>query len=136
MNDRVLNEICSKGNLGGYRETLKIILEGILNANCCLSISDISNRSSIEQLKNKSSHIRIGLKNKRSNNLSVIWDILHEYGHHLSGFPTYKQPKINREKKAWNYAEIELKKHTKLIEKFGDFKEYKKCCLKTYKTCT
>lgn len=60
----------------------------------------------------------------------VIWDILHEYGHFLSGKPD--KTTIKREIEAWNKAYVILKDYSELISLEDSFFTYQEFCLKTY----
>ncbi|HLB25395.1 MAG TPA: hypothetical protein VJM83_03595, partial [Nitrospirota bacterium] len=60
------------------------------------------------------------------------WDLLHEYGHSLLPIIKGNNDKIEREKKAWDFADIERQKYRALAKEQDNFYNYKKACLKTY----
>jgi hypothetical protein len=133
--DKLKREICHKGNLSQYEETIEKILQSIDNSECSISCCDTCENSSIEQAIDGSfkTHIRIGFKGGKEKAIHYIWDILHEFGHHLSGLPNGKERRVEHETLAWELALEQLKKYPELIEYLKDFEEYKENCLGTYK---
>jgi hypothetical protein len=75
-------------------------------------------------------HIRLKLNKDIVKSENIIWDILHEYGHCLSGIP--KIPSIIREIEAWHKAYIILLKYPELQIMEKSFFDYQKSCLETY----
>lgn len=131
----LIDEICKKGRLEEYRKTIGQILLQIENENCRISCCDVCETSSIEQSMNGSEkpHIRIGFKIPKENPKHIIWDILHEFGHHLSGLPNGNEKTVNRELLAWNIGLEQLKLCPELVKYVDDYKVYQRYCLKTYK---
>lgn len=133
--DRLKREICYKGNLSQYEDTIEKILQSIHNSECSISCCDTCENSSIEQAIDGSfkTHIRIGFKRAKEKPIHYIWDILHEFGHHLSGLPNGKERSVGRETLAWELGFEQLKKYPELIEQVKDFENYKENCLRTYR---
>jgi len=127
-NERLLNEVCEFGKLENFREILKFYLKEIFKNNFTISCKYNDDQSSIDWTKK---HIWVSLKKAP---LKIIWDILHEYGHLLSEEKKDNIIDINRELKAWLNAEVELKKHSKLILHINEFNDYRNECLKTYQS--
>lgn len=133
--NRLKREICQKGNLSQYEGTIEKIIQSIHNSECLISCCDTCENSSIEQAVDGSfkNHIRIGFKRAKEKPVHYIWDILHEFGHHLSGLPNGEEKSVNRESLAWELGLEQLKKYPELIEHINDFENYKENCLNTYK---
>ena len=127
-----INEFCVKGNLEEFRNILQDIFHKIEKGNCTISARYDSEISS-----HVDSIIRISLLPIYKKPLHILWTILHEFGHCLSGAIDKKdeynlEVRIASEEKAWEYAEKELLKFPVLLEWNADFKNYKNECLKTY----
>lgn len=127
-------EICKKGKLSEFENVLEGLIDSILESDCLISCCDICETSSIEQFKNGNfkSMIKIGFKNSRDKPVHIIWEILHEFGHHLSGLPNGKEKSYERELQAWDFGLLELKKYAELLVLEDDYMEYKKSCLSSY----
>lgn len=137
MNDkinRLKREICHKGDLAQYENTIEEILHSIYDAECSISCCDSCENSSIEQAMDCSfkTHIRIGFKGAKEKPIHYLWDILHEFGHHLSGLPNGKEKSVERENQAWEFGLQQLNKYPELFEQMKDFEKYREICLKTY----
>lgn len=134
-NERLKREICQKANLKEYESTVERIIQSIHDAGCSVSCCDVCVNSKIEQTIDGSfkAHLRIGFKNIKEEPIHYIWDILHEFGHYLSGIPNGKEGTVERENQAWDLAFTQLKKYPELFEQVNDFNKYKENCLMTYK---
>ena len=138
MNDnvqKIKHEIVRVGNLTQYENTIEKILQSIYNANRTISCCYICENSSIEQAIDKSfkPHIRIGFKVPKEKPIHIIWDILHEFGHLLSGLPIGKGGTPERESQAWNIGFEQLKKYPELVDQIDDYKKYREKCIKKNK---
>ena len=78
-------------------------------------------------------HIRIGFKKAKEKPIHYIWDILHEFGHYLSGLPNRHERTFDRELQAWELGLEQLKKYPELFAQVEDFEKYRENCLATYK---
>ena len=125
------NEICQKADLHEFKETIEVILTEIHESDCLISCFDISGVSVLEQPKDGKNRIRIGLKNKKP--IHIIWGILHEFGHHLSGTRMENDTTIYREEKAWEIATELVKKHPQLLGHLDDYNAYQEMCLDSYR---
>ena len=134
-NLRLINEISNKGNLGEFENTLERIIQMIHDSECSIFCCDTCENSSIVQAINGSfkSHIKIGFKKVKEKPIHIIWDIFHEFGHHLSGKPNGKERTVERESQAWDLGFEQLKQFPELLEHLEDFKDYSENCLRTYK---
>jgi len=132
--EQLIHELCRNGKLEEHRKILSQIVKEIEDLDCIISCHYLNNESYIEQRTDieVKSHIRISLKANRTDPLEIIWDILHEYGHHLSGKKNKEDLTLEREKEAWGYALIEAKKYFDSEEELACFEKYKNLCLKTY----
>lgn len=99
---RLIKEISHKGNLGEFEPTLERIIQMIHASDCSLSCCYICENSRIEQAIDNSfkSHIRISFKRVKDKPIHIIWDIFHEFGHHLSGKPNGMERTVERESQA------------------------------------
>jgi len=131
---RLKREIILKGKLNGFEETLEKLLQTIFDAGCDISCCDICENSSIEQSIDDflKPHIRIGFKTARENSIHIIWDILHEFGHHLSGKADGEEKTLERERVAWDLGLKQLFCFPELTGYVDNYKNYRDKCLKTY----
>lgn len=129
-------EFYTKGNLIDYKDVIEILIDKILDSNCLISACDTCETSGITETKDitKKNHIRISFKYKREKPLHLIWDILHEFGHHLSGHPNGLEKSLERERLAWDYGKKILSGYPTLKENEQDYEEYRDNCLKSYNT--
>ena len=135
--ERFKNEICQNGNLTDYEKIIDFIIKEINLHDCNISCCYNFDTSRIEQSKingHKKSHIRISLKNKREKPIHIIFDMLHEFGHFLSGVPIKNTIDINREIIAWDFALKVLRKIPESSIYFDEFYIYRDFCLNTYRT--
>lgn len=133
--ERLKREISKRGNLIKFESVIEKLINEIIDSGCKISCCDICDTSKIEQsidgtIKN---HIRISFKDKKEKPIHLIWDILHEFGHHLSGKPNGKEKSYSRESLAWDYGFDTLIKISELKDYQDDFENYKEKCLLTYK---
>jgi hypothetical protein len=136
MKDQLIEELCTCGHVSEYKEIIKKIVSSIRSSNCkisCTYNNDITLISQPKEEDGRMSHIRISLKNEREHPIILIWEILHEYGHHLSGRRRDQDSDIEREIAAWDYAFIEMKKYFNSEQDFESFEKYRIKCLETYK---
>lgn len=132
----LLQEIVQVGKLEDYNTELDEIVKCIKQNGCEISTTYIEDRSCLVSSKTSSNknRIRLSLKEPRSHPLDLIWDLLHEFGHHQSGPKQDTDDTIEREELAWELAEIELAKYPRLLQEVGNFISHKNNCLKTYKS--
>ena len=132
---RKLDEFCSEGNLEHYREELRVIFDMIELGGCNIS-SRTDEHSSQHSFSKEGCMIRVSLKSCYDDPLDIIWTILHEYGHHLSGMSAVgrlsREHKLDRERKAWDHAEKLLPQFPRLFQNKEAFNHYREQCLNTY----
>lgn len=138
MNEKVQKIKCEfirVGNLTQYENTIERILQSIFDTDCEISCCYICENSSIEQTidNSRKPHIRIGFKRPKEKPIHIIWDILHEFGHFLSGLPIGKGGTPEREIQAWDIGFEQLKKYPELVDQIDDYKKYREKCLKNNK---
>ncbi len=127
-------EFLNRGNLYDFEATVDKLISRVTSPpGCNLSCSYIDENSNIKFL-DSGPWIQIGFKNRNGEKIEIIWDILHEYGHYLSGKPPLNNgPDPAREIDAWENALIEIKNYyTELIPFLEDFEKYKAKCLMSY----
>lgn len=88
---RTINEFIQKGNLSEFNHEVDSILRKILSQGCTICCHYISGKSSYNS--GPPPIIRIEMNN-RNVPVQIIWDILHEYGHFLSGEHEKNGPKL------------------------------------------
>jgi hypothetical protein len=132
---RLKREIVQNGNLSEFEVTIENLIQIIIESNCDISCDYTSKNSRISQSKDNSfkSHIWLGFKNIKEKRIQIIWDILHEFGHYLSGKSKGDERTVEREKHAWDLAFKQLKRDPDLVTYSDDFKLYRDNCIKTYK---
>lgn len=128
-------EILHKGKLYGFEQTVDKMVERIASSErCMLSCSDVDENSKV-MFTGDNCWIQIGFKNRGADNLEVLWDVLHEYGHYLSGKPPIENgPGLSREIEAWEYALMEIKlQYEDLLALLPSFERYREKCLDSYR---
>ena len=128
------NKFCKEGKLLDYKEEIEQLIDRIVNSNCIISDCDTCEHSSISQpndLKEKN-HIRISFKYPQIRPIRLIWDVLHEFGHHLSGHPNGQEMSVPRERQAWDIGQGILNEHPRLKQEEKDYEEYRDICLEDY----
>lgn len=129
--NQLVREIYSLTGSNNLSDIFCSVISAITDKNVSISISQLYERSSIQynNTGKYSAIIRIKVE-KNSQEKQVLWNILHEYGHFLSG-PT-NNPNITREIEAWNKAYCVLTNYGELISLEQSFFEYQVSCLRTY----
>jgi hypothetical protein len=130
---QLAKEISKKIGTKDYQDIILRILNNIKKGNkfdisscyCCPETMIETDKTG----ENKP-HIRLKLNKDIKKPEHIIWEILHEYGHCLSGIPEI--PSINREIEAWDKAYLKLLKYPKLKIMEQSFFDYQKNCLETY----
>jgi len=123
---RNVQEFCKNGDLHDYREILLELFEEIHGEGCKISARYDDDTRSSHQYHETDCRIRISLrKNLYSNPLSIIWIILHEFGHHFD--PLKKEDekdidlRIQSEEKAWDWAHNRMLESDVLCKEKSDF---------------
>jgi hypothetical protein len=131
---RLKREIVQNGNLIEFETAIGDIIQNIIESNCDISCDYTCENSRISQSIDNSfkSHIWLGFKNIKEKPNQIIWDILHEYGHHLSGKADGKEKTRERERVAWDLGLKQLSCFPELTGYVDNYKSYRDKCLKTY----
>jgi hypothetical protein len=126
------NEICQKIKTNEFEYEIKSIIISIFSNNIKISPCDIYPESltEIDKTGEKNPRIRLKLNKTIHRPEHIIWDMLHEFGHGLSGITD--ETSIIREIEAWNRAYVELVKYPKLKLIEQSFFKYQRDCLETY----
>jgi hypothetical protein len=131
------DELIDKGKLTLFENTISAIVDKIYaTPNCvlsCVDLDDVSLNEQSEEDGSHRSHIRIGLKDRKGDPITVIWDILHEYGHHLTGMPKQGDLKLKREELAWEKAYEEFQNYPELQSHKESLNDYRELCLNNYR---
>jgi hypothetical protein len=132
---QLVKEICAKGGLLGFEALVDKLISRIHEADCKISCCDTCFDTKINQdLKGEQkSHIQLGFKTIRERPIHLIWDIFHEFGHHLSGLPQPGEERtVERETQAWNLGLNVLHEYPDLLSEEADYLAYAKSKLQTY----
>lgn len=127
----LLDEICDKGRLEEYRGTLQKIIIMIMEKGCKISTRYDVHYSNIEENKENGYHIRVSLANS-GEPLDIIWTLLHEYGHYLSGKKQPGDSRLQREQLAWTYADKLVAEFPQLSVNRQSYERCRQRCLGTY----
>ena len=131
-----INEFCGLGNLERYRNELEGIFDLIEAHGCKISARTDEHSSQHVYDSIGGCHIRISLQEQYKAPVDILWTILHEFGHHLSGKSSTskhtKEQKLKREVLAWYYAEKLLGEFPRLSDMKPAFIAYKDECLDSY----
>lgn len=137
--EQKINEFCAKG-LENYRDIITSIFAQIEESGCNIS-ARYDGGPCLHEYTNTNGQcgIRISFQRQYEDPLEIIWIILHEFGHHLSGPLDSKersnlQLRIERENLAWEKAEKMLATYPNLIKLKSNFDNYEKQCMETYNT--
>ena len=131
MKARLIDEIFTVGKLNPmYRATLEEIIVRIEADGCqVMTRYDISS-SSYEAYSDGQCIARVSLKDV-DEPMNIVWRLLHEYGHFLSGQIQLNDRMIDREERAWQYAD-DLKEYPDLLLCIHDYERCKAHDIKTY----
>ncbi|SFE64092.1 hypothetical protein SAMN05518672_108207 [Chitinophaga sp. CF118] len=129
--ERLIDEICETAHLQDYRTVVTEIVIMIEADGCKVYTDHSRTASSYTSPMGQEPIIRVSLLWVRQP-LTVVWRLLHEYGHHLSGPRIAEDTDIIREELAWNHAEVILQNYPQLLEMKMDFQQCKDHDLETY----
>ena len=135
QNPRILNEVCKKGNLEQYRQIVKELFDFINKHGCRIATQYHRPTSTLDWSPPTGPIIRLNPE-VHSEPLHVIWILLHEFGHFLSGKPQTphlnNQQRWERELLAWEHADQQLNKFPVLLPYMESYIHQRANCLKTY----
>lgn len=133
-----VNEFCIEANLENFREVLVDIFSRIEENNCWIS-ARYDAGPSIHEFPNDTGRcmIRIPINQFKDKPIKIIWTILHEFGHHISGRFDKNNASapgfiIQREISAWEYARSYIIENEHLRDQIDEFNIYADSCLNTY----
>lgn len=133
--EQTLNEFCKVGKLESFRDLLIQLFEIIEKSGCRIS-SRYEKLTSSHEFEIKGCCMRICLREIYSDPIEIIWTILHEFGHHISGKPALSidslLTKISREKIAWELGRPIAMQFPSLAIKIDSFDKYAEACIQTY----
>lgn len=123
-----VGEFCDAGGLEEYREEVELIFAKIYEKECRIS-SQVYDTQCKHEFFPDGCLIRISFKKPFDKVEEMIWTILHEFGHHLSGrIPMCDQEDkskiVAREKEAWRLARLEVLRYPRLAAQMADFDRY------------
>jgi hypothetical protein len=133
-----VNEFVQNGNLTKYESELREIFTDIDICGCKISARyDPDTRSSHSVDESGNCRIQISLKKGvHSNELDIIWIILHEFGHHFAPIKSEHKNVIDEiimsEERAWDWAEKKIMTFDSLSAEFKSFTACKIRYLNTY----
>jgi hypothetical protein len=119
----------------GLEKTINdIFLNIYYHENIHVAFDELNNQSS--SFLHSKSLIRINIKDNPGRQIRYIWNLLHEYGHYLSGDRLMGYTELDelaREEEAWENALKEIQKYPILLNEINDFNYHKEFCLKNYR---
>lgn len=130
--DRLIDELCHNGDLEDYRETIRDILSVITATGIKVSTRYDVSFSNIESPTDNITRIRVSLKNVKAP-LNIIWQLLHEFGHFLSGKAKPGDTLLFREELAWQFADKLLGDFPALTAHKKEYEKHKLECLNSYR---
>ncbi|QJB35918.1 hypothetical protein HF329_33255 [Chitinophaga oryzae] len=135
QNPRTVDEVCKKGQLEEHRDTIKAIFTLINEKGCKIATRYERPTSSVDWSAADGPIIRLNLLSNKEP-IHIIWSLLHEYGHFLSGKPATARldddQQMAREVLAWEHADQQLIEFPELCECRQAYHQYRAACLKTY----
>jgi len=141
--NRKAEEICVKGNAPQYLGEVTKLVQAIIDDKCEIACDYSSDRSRCQQSFDDEtpSKIWISVRKVRAKPIHLVWDIMHEFGHHQSGKPErgeVEDPvrRLIREELAWDKAEALLQDYSTLKMELADFLSYRDFCLIEYREST
>lgn len=139
MNKDTPQKIVEIKNLIGIKELNHIIeeaIQNIYNSDCFIMISGQLERSKHNTTPHDC-YIVLGT-NEQRDRLHLLWDLFHEFGHHLDENKLTEADKFNsekrliREKTAWQYADEIFLRYPELEKYESNYLEYRSSCLSSY----
>lgn len=133
--EQKVNEFCRDGNLESYRPELTVIFQRIWDKGC--KISARYDMHACSHVFEPGCLIRISFIKPFCHIEEMIWTILHEFGHHLSGYISKREEesrvtKVPRERLAWELARLEVLRYPRLAKQVEDFDRYAALLLEGY----
>jgi hypothetical protein len=129
----LLEEICTMGKLDlSYHSTLEKIISRIEKDGCSVMTRYDIKSSSYEPYADREPIARVSLK-EVEDPLYIIWRLLHEYGHYLSGKRKPEDRTMDREELAWKYADELVRQYPDLHLRIDNFEKCKGQDLESYR---
>ena len=123
MRDRLVEEICEKGELKPYRSEVKMAIE--LAWDCGFKVCTRYDSPNSETVWDEKL-IRVAVGRVVEAGLPCLWDLLHEIGHIKDGNPGHRlslKERIPREDRAWGNAWILVKEYFPMVPFQNQFVE-------------
>lgn len=132
---QIIDEFCIGWGLDPYRICVATAIQIAKDKEFSVSIWRNGLRSKINW---EQCIIQIAIPENSKGRLSILWDLLHEIGHLLTGRPKENEliaeNALEREEKAWDIAwNIVIDKMPSLQDAYNDFNNHKKECLRSYR---
>jgi len=133
MRPRLVEEICAKAKLDvAYHATLVQLITRIEAGGCDVMTREDGIPSSYEPYFDRRSIIRLNVKDVEAP-FNIFWDLLHEYGHHLSGKRQPEDHDLAREELAWQHADTLILDYSDLVIRKEDYELRRQRDLDTYR---
>jgi Zn-dependent peptidase ImmA (M78 family) len=133
MRPRLLEEICAKAKLEiRYAALLEEVVTRIEAGGCEVYTREDGKPSSYDPYTDRPPIIRLNVKDVEAP-FNVFWDLLHEYGHHLSGKRQEEDQTLAREEFAWKHADVLVRQCPDLLLRMGDYERSQEHDLNTYR---
>ena len=133
MRPRLLEEICAKAKLEiRYAALLEEVVTRIEAGGCEVYTREDGKPSSYDPYTDRPPIIRLNVKDVEAP-FNVFWDLLHEYGHHLSGTRQQGDDDLAREELSWEHADLIVQQYPDLLLRIDDYERSKEHDLNTYR---
>ena len=133
MRPRLVEEICAKAKLElPYRGLLEQIITRVEAGGCDVMTREDGKPSSYDPYTDRPPIIRLNLKDVETP-FKIFWDLLHEYGHHLSGKRQPEDQDMARETLAWKHADLLVHEYPDLLLRMDEYERSKEHDLNTYR---
>lgn len=133
MRPRLVEEICAKAKLDvAYHATLAQLITRIEAGGCDVMTREDGIPSSYYPCTDRPPIIRVNVKNVETP-FNVFWDLLHEYGHHLSGKRQAEDESLEREELAWQKADALIGQYPDLVLRSDEYERWKEHDINTYR---
>jgi hypothetical protein len=139
MEEDRIREVIGVGKLGDFTGEVDHVIRKIWARGFPVHVTQYAGEESMVVWIDDGTPKWVKLRIKPDNlGLSVLWDLLHEYGHILDGYagrPSQLPPALQwqREVSAWVNAEKEISAYPRLIGYMQGFYTHRDYCLNSYR---
>jgi hypothetical protein len=131
----IVDELCACGALADYREEVDRVIKLAGDYGFIVATRSDIPQSSTDWTR-KCIHLAIGVGVEKG--LPLLWDLLHEIGHVVDGFPPHNELTLDeliiRESQAWTNAWNLVRQKLPSLNRYRDqFNTHRDLCLDSYR---